>query len=1438
MARLPQTWEEFDRLYAQPSRAVAPAGGLPPTVPSLSYARGTTARALEERGINTAEELTKFMGVWPAGGIVPSLMRRLEPVAMAEPRLVGRVFGLKGKKSLGEALQTSRWGQRHPRAAVLPALAADILLSPTTYLTSGLGGYLKAAQVAGRETAVASFLAKGGSKVLAPEVARIGAIAGHEGVVGTKLVETYVRPLVSAYGLDEKMITGIAKESARAGNKAAQAGVRWGIGKRAVTLVGRGKLREAVELVSGAAAKMPGYAGLATRLGRFARPGYIQPRALVAEDIIEGGVKATVRATGELPTGAREMTEEAIRRFGRRAEAAAEMGRIGAKPLAVLKEREERLVSLLRQLPEQPAARPGRMPERLADIMPPETGVREPIRAGEEVGPLAQQIRLGSKENPLYIQDPAANPDWFDRGFAESLSKEHGLVLHHGRAAKDLQTVHRIADIPEGEYPMVQTTPTVGRVRYGSTVVKGETLKTAWIEPLSARESAWATRNYKPRVAAAEEVAPRPEIPTIPGAVGRDLAAPPPVGAPLTIPERLRNAIRAQQEKVRELTATVSDEAALAAKYEKGDLQRATAESARRRAERDLKKADWMVERLKRMRKEFRALPLERQQLLGRAVSGLKETFESLYLAEKVPQAQRIFQRALAISDEPSEWVKGLRLDITEAEQAKAPGVGGLINSLKVAGERLRNVLERPALKPVGRYKGMKEQVAYYTRMQRAEVGAAKKEIADILGTLRSKGVNPEIIRRKVEARGALSRIADQILPGDVGALGEEEKIQRLLSWARESPENLPALAERYIAELRPGYREAYIPGRRAAEPERLPVRRMGQTPPFYVRPKTYPTLLEREYGQLRLSEKVQRLGKIIEREQGNVLQIEDVGEQQAALKKIGLLRDRYANTQQAAEWLIPREAARPLLERRLFESEFQAAKQEMFDTVVSSAALPKEIASQHWVETSYPQLRGYKVPAELSQALQTHFRALTRPDVWMPGVIKAWVNTFRWQATAGTPGWWLSTNPQGNIFNAVVHGGMNPVTAPYWFYVGAKMVADANPVFGGPMIKAMMRNPQDAKVLARLQAQTFKAGKEMIPYPQLIQEWVREGGMQAFGKAEIPVSRETAGIRRLGRIVGVALDSPRNIATWQEQMAKAALFAYKRSKGLLAEDAGQIMKSVLFHYSELTRGEQVVRGWIAPFYVWAKNNTGLQLQSFIKAPGKPLGTVRFVAAMNRAQPHKLPEDLLPDWMQERGVIALGGKGDEYRYLTHQLPLYDITRVFSLKDILSQLYPVISLPFELLFERGVWGGQARKGYLTPLPAPLDQQAGKLPESILKPFGIVQGQWPVGTGRKAWLWPETLDFAMRRLFPYYASASRFAERPLPREQERQWWQVALRSAPYTLKGQQQIEAYQAKQRRGLATLAARYRTLGILPPTPTQKRRAGEFLQEMEEAGRP
>lgn len=1507
MARLARTWEEFFSTYGPPTFPGVPSAPVP-SIPAPFYGRGTTARELATRGVPVEREIAPLMRPSRGARFVGGMQR----AAMYEPRQMGRLIGL-GGRAPSEAIAGTAWAKRHRRASAALGLLSDVLISPTTYITGGAGGFLKAAGRAGAKAGaevIARTALREGAVALIPRLGkeaglleftalarRVGEVAGREGFVSKRLVEGWIRPFAQS-AEEERLLMAVARHSARVGEQAAKGGVRFGVPfveRAQATLIPRAPIRQAAEW---AGEHLPPFnlPGVKQTLGRFMQPGYISATKLLSPAQKEMTTEAILAAKRLKRGGAEQVVERLSAHYGQ------------------LTQPERESLPYLLELPRAGAIEdlPGfrqRLLDSLEDaisrVREAEGRLGEPLPK-EEMKVWAQRVKIAGAEATHY-------QELLGR-FGPLTEERRALVETAGRATRlwtkelwkeraypqltEQFTRAAAAGTNESAERILGLVPRPG-VQAEAAVVGGKMAARRLLR-IEARLKQLVEYGGKPNIGAGRWTA-RTTRAGFPGfsrsdvmaALGKVQAAKEAIGAKAVAGElspTAQRVLQTIQDFGRKLTG--GPERAVEP-YEL--LPPETGVRPPVRAAEAIARPQVAVKALRSPEEVLQELLPDLRIKEGNV--GARPDWQKLgtelrlssYLRAELPESVSVHWITRGGSLQLAAFPRGdYVISIPEAMPALRALVGLFheIGHIKLGhGGPLAPLVPRGVETLI---EGRAAEAYALRALRRLGVRISTQEYSKQIGRLKRPRPGEEVsITRQYEwpseqirARPPL-RAAEEVakavppiptIPGTVARdLGVPppslvDPKTATLEWLRKGPgalgDRVKQLVEHVMERAKPGFVESYVP-HRPAKVGRWPVRTLGAAVmPFEMR-RTVPTIAEREamaavtLGRAKATEA--RAGEVFEalgrgeevapvRPGRPPLPI-DVALERLEVRKTGYLR--------RAEILTPGRDISELMGERAFTQTSQdatrALTQRLKETIgvpLSRAAkfgpdftsfedleefrnllkeAPKEV--QPFVEIARKELRGYKFPVTVARDVVRHFNHMFTSPPQTPALWNAWSTLWRWMVTAGRPAWWMptGTNIQGNIYNAVVLAEMRPDQVP------------SNMITGGKLLSIMKTGAgkffDNAKTVlgeggnpSRFASETIRVAKERMSLGQLAREARSVGVMEAFGRTEVPRAAEVPLLRRLPMGAKQIAALGNTFAIYAEQLFKAALFVDKRRAGLSVEDAGAIVQKFMFSYPEITAGEARLRAWGVPFYVWIKNNVGIQFQSFVTKPGRPLGVARARAVMGQNNLGLDPR-LVPDWIEESGAIPVFSTPEKQKYLVHYLPLYDVTRLMDLRQMVSTLYPVWQVPFELIMRKEIWSGRPfREGDYAPFPVP---GAKAIPADIRAAAGIVMGEWPVGTGRKQWIWPARRQYLLGRFLPYMAYAGRFAEAAVPEEELRRRQALYLGLSLATVKPSRQVERYEARREAALAAVARKYRALDILPPTATQKKRAEEFLEETE-----
>lgn len=190
---------------------------------------------------------------------------------------------------------------------------------------------------------------------------------------------------------------------------------------------------------------------------------------------------------------------------------------------------------------------------------------------------------------------------------------------------------------------------------------------------------------------------------------------------------------------------------------------------------------------------------------------------------------------------------------------------------------------------------------------------------------------------------------------------------------------------------------------------------------------------------------------------------------------------------------------------------------------------------------------------------------------------------------------------------------------------------------------------------------------------------------MDRFGLRNSAVGRDLADVAETkGSKVSdnALLRANRAGAVRVENALRGTLFLDQVLKGATVEDALDAVARYHFNYDELSPVfKQGVRRAV-PFATWSRFNFPLQVEHFIRAPGK---YTRYLHAMrNIEEGNPEADEARPAWLDSLLAIrspflAPGGRP---LYLTPDLPFRDVAETFDRDKLLSQLHPLLKTPLE------------------------------------------------------------------------------------------------------------------------------------------------------------
>ena len=235
------------------------------------------------------------------------------------------------------------------------------------------------------------------------------------------------------------------------------------------------------------------------------------------------------------------------------------------------------------------------------------------------------------------------------------------------------------------------------------------------------------------------------------------------------------------------------------------------------------------------------------------------------------------------------------------------------------------------------------------------------------------------------------------------------------------------------------------------------------------------------------------------------------------------------------------------------------------------------------------------------------------------------------------------------------------------------------------------------------------------------------------------------------GRQAGRYIEDLSRGATFIDELVKSS----QKSLGRAAMDAAERAAKYHFDYGEISAFEQKFMKRIVPFYTWMRKNIPTQFRELFEQPDKysKLGKIhRGLSAI--AKETKDESKFTPDWMQEMGYLKSPWKseaGNPYYYYI-DLPVKDLDSLFSVRDMVSGLAPMLKAPIELIWGVETFPEVGRKmtqpGYeYTYAPG----WTVFLPESVQKSIGVTKW-YDKYTGKQVLKMPKKSLYVIETIMP--------------------------------------------------------------------------------------
>jgi len=348
-------------------------------------------------------------------------------------------------------------------------------------------------------------------------------------------------------------------------------------------------------------------------------------------------------------------------------------------------------------------------------------------------------------------------------------------------------------------------------------------------------------------------------------------------------------------------------------------------------------------------------------------------------------------------------------------------------------------------------------------------------------------------------------------------------------------------------------------------------------------------------------------------------------------------------------------------------------------------------------VESTAPQLKGWLLPKPIVEHLDSTLKFLTNEET-THALLRGYDKMLRFWKVNVTGIWpaFHTRNFIGGYFNNWLAG------------VNEARYIDVERILRGS--DHIMTTDIGTKI----------SGKQLLDEAERFGVRGQPGMMDVYRQVEDEIENVSATAsqfvqkgeyKKAAKIVGrKASNLPRWAMEQVEDRLRLPLYLDRRLKGYTPAQAAKEVFKFHFDYvpkTGLTPFERETMRRIMPFYVWARNNTPLQIEQMLKQPGKYAGIEKFRQSMF-VEKDREEFKYLPEWMQTMFVFPHPWKEQLGKSLWMQLdlPLEDINKLplssSSVKEIGALLSPFLKLPAELFMNRNLYfGGDIANEELPP-----------------------------------------------------------------------------------------------------------------------------------------
>jgi hypothetical protein len=234
--------------------------------------------------------------------------------------------------------------------------------------------------------------------------------------------------------------------------------------------------------------------------------------------------------------------------------------------------------------------------------------------------------------------------------------------------------------------------------------------------------------------------------------------------------------------------------------------------------------------------------------------------------------------------------------------------------------------------------------------------------------------------------------------------------------------------------------------------------------------------------------------------------------------------------------------------------------------------------------------------------------------------------------------------------------------------------------------------------------------GGRKISSQEFMEQLVKRGALMTHtGTETFAKDMQKIGVKNIvQRLVSV----PASLAEGVEKFVRTqlALDVYKKTGSI--SDAVRAVWKVHGNYAPeaMTKFEREVVKRVFPFYTWLKTSIPFQIENLYKKTGK-------YAAIAKAERALVGDDVregMPDWLQDRFIVKKGEtEGGKKTATSLDLPIRDLFKLTSMKEMASAVNPFLKVPAELGFNMSTFTGRP----IANKELPKEYQTTKVPDWV-------------------------------------------------------------------------------------------------------------------------